>query len=379
MLPETALYIIAAGLILFGYMKWTDKKKDIGQFSIAIGALLAVAVLAGGLGLYAPLTAAPAEAPIYVVEEPIDVEVAKTICDKTGALVYSQLNFSGDTWAQTGANSPTGPSGTLSFYLSGADVTLPGATALDTISITSGVGGTTSGVLKSCTPYEIWYDGGATDYDVQYGANQIPPILTDAGIIANQVIEVRSVQAVASLSDILEEDSTDGRINGQSNVSGLGAFAIQVGTDGTPADGDTMYYSIGNASDTFYLDLTIEVSGGDKVGKDMVLCPVRLANPMEGTEFSQVLMNYRSGNTLDVPSVDVTAYFTNHECIPLGDMIGGESAEYRLNFNVVEANFATDGTDILYLYLDDLGGYQETDVFHNLKAAATGLQLQAEA
>lgn len=375
---EIALYIFAAILIAYGLLKWNDKKADMAKMAAAAGAGIVVIVLLGSTGLLAPLAAAPV-GPTYVTTIPVDMQEAGTICDATGALIVSNLTYKGDTWSQSGANSPTGPAGTFVFYYDGTDVTLPGVTALDTITITSGVGSTASAVLKSCTDYEIWFNGASAQYDAPYPGSQITPVLTDTGVISNQLIELRNIRVVASVDDLIEEDATDGSVNGQTTSNGTDGcgLAIQVGTDSTPADGDTMYYNKTDAGDTFYLIIEPGATGADDVLIDPVLCPVRLANPMEGTEFSQVLMTYRQGTDFGVPQ-DVTAYFTNHECIPLGDeMIGGTSGEYKLNFNVVEANFEV-STDVLHLYMDDLGGYQETDTFHNLKAAASGLQIQAE-
>ena len=372
---NTILYIAAAILIVYGYMKYSNKKKDVGQFSMAIGAALAVVVYLGVAGTFLPLAVDNGVAPIVTPIEDAD------ICAVTGPLPIAQLNFTGDTWRQSGANSPTGPAGDVQFYLDGTDVDIPGVTALDTIAVTAGKGSTTNLILKSCTDYEIYYDGGATvEYDQKHPTGRLTAVKTDTGQIPYQTINFHDVKVVATIGDIIEEnDETLGTINGQSNVSGVDATGneIQVGTDVSPADGDTIYYNKTVGDTEFYLDIDMEATGGDKVLQSPALCFVNLANPMEGDEFSLVTLTYRSGTNFGTP-VTITDYVSNQKCIPLGDeMKSGESGTYRLAFTVVEANFAPT-TDVMYVYLDDLGEYLGEDLLGGTKATAAGFVLQAE-
>ena len=371
---NTILYIAAAILIVYGYMKYSDRKKDVGKFSMAIGAGLAVVVYLGVAGTFLPLAVDNG------VEVPGITPEDADICAVTGALPYAQLNFSGDTWRQSGANSPTGPAGDVQFYLDGTDVTIPGVTALDTISVTAGVGSTTNKILKSCTDYEIYYDGASAEYDIMHPTGRLTPVKTDTGQIPYQTVEFHNIKVFATIGDLVEENAVDGTINGQTNVSGEGTSTneIQAGTDSTPADGDTLYYNKTNGDTQIYIDIDMEATGGDKVLKNPALCFVNLANPMEGDEISLATLTHRSGTNFGTP-VTITDYVSNQKCVPLGDeMLSGESGTYRLQLTIVEAN-ADVTTDVMYVYMDDLGDYLEEDVLGDTKATAAGFVLQFEA
>lgn len=363
--------ILGVLLLLSGYSLYTSKKKDRGTDRMAIGALAAFAAFGLIFGVFAPITITPTDevAPIA----PEDLE----ICAITGPLPVANLSFMGDTWRQSGANSPTGPAGDVQIYLDGTDVTIPGVTPLDTISVTAGVGSTTSKAVKSCTDYEFYYDGGATvEYDQKHPTGRVVPIVTDTGQIPFRELEFRDIKVVAAIGDLIEEDATDGTINGQSNVNGTAACdgEIQSGADSSPADGDTLYYNKTNGDTQIYFDIEIEATGGDKVLQEPVLCFVNLANPMEGDEISLASLTYRSGNNFGAP-VTITDYVSNQKCVPLGDeMISGESGTYRLQLTIVEAN-ADAGTDIMYVYLDDLGEHLGEDLLGGKKATPAGFVL----
>lgn len=373
---NTILYIIGAILIVYGYVKYSNKKKEVGQFSMLIGAVIVAAVFFGAAGSFASLSIGPTGNDIPTSGVPDDSD----ICAVTGPLVYAQLNFSGDTWRQSGANSPTGPAGDVQFYMDGTDVTIPGVTALDTISVTAGVGSTTNKILKSCSDYEIYYDGASAEYDIAHPTGRLTPVNTNTGEIPSQTVEFHDIKVFATIGDLIEENAVDGTVNGQSNVNGsVGCNGeLQVGADETPADGDTIYYNETNGDTQFYLDIDIEATGGDKVLKEPVLCFVNLANPMEGDEFSLVTMTHRSGTNFGTP-VTITDYFSNQKCVPLGDeMISGESGTYRLDFTVVHAN--TDATtDVLYLIIDDLKKHLGEDLLGDKKATPAQLVLQFRA
>lgn len=368
--------ILGVLLLISGYTKYKDKKTERGMDRMAIGGLAAVVAFGLIFGFFAPLTAVPSPVPVT----PTIPEVAD-ICAVTGPLPYAALNFSGDTWSQSGANPSSGPADDVKVYAAGTDVTIPGVTPLDTISVTAGVGGTTTKILRSCINYEIYWDGGAVSYDMKHASRQFTPVKTDTGEIPFQTVEFHNIKVVATPDDLLEEDSTDGRINGQSNVSGEAGSSniVMIGEDSTPADGDKVFYNKTNGlgTDTFYLKILPGATGGDKVLKNPVLCFHNLANPMEGDEFSLVQFTHLSANNFGAPVV-ITDIVKAGKCVSLGDeIIGGGFGEYRLQFNVVDANFVAT-TDVMNICLDDLGEYAGEDLLSGEKAAPTCITVQAK-
>lgn len=367
-LLTVAVIGIAIGLFGFGM------KKDAGK-ALTIGGLVVAAIViisAGGLP-EAPLAVPGVDVPSVTPMEDV------SICAVTGPLVYAQLNYTGDTWRSSGANSPTGPAGSVEFFADGTDLSIPGVTALDTISVTAGVGATTSKILKSCTDYEIVYNGASAEYDIMHPTGRIAPVKTDIGEIPSQTIEFHNVKVFATIGDLVEENAVDGTINGQTSTSGEANSTLEltVGTDSSPADGDTIYYNKTNGDDVFYIDIDMEATGGDKVLKNPALCFVNLANPMEGTEFSEVTLTYRSGTNFGIPD-SITDYVKYQRCVPLSDeMTSTDSGTYRLQFTVVDAN-ADVTADVMYVYLDDLGEHLGRDIRDNTKATAAGFTLQFE-
>lgn len=365
--PSTMLYLLAAGLVGYGYMKYSDNKKDVGKFSMFAGVVVAGAVFFGAAGIFLPLAAVPS------VDVPTLVPgVEDGTCQ---VKVYSQVNFSGDTW---GANDPTAPAGSVDIYTAGVNPSDTGTNRLDTISITSGVGGTTSAVLESCTNYGIVYNGASAEYDMWYKGidwsqpNQLPYVSTTDAVISNAILKFNDVVVFATIPDPIEENAVTGIINGQTNVNGSSACngEIQVGADATPADSDVIYYNKTNGDLSYYIDVTLGAEGANKQLHDPVLCFVNdHTNPFDGDEFTAVTLQRQSGTDFGLPT-DITDYVNNADCVPMGAVIeGGQTGVYRMQFTAVNANLAAT-TDVMYIYPDDMGEYLGKDILRNTKATA---------
>jgi hypothetical protein len=363
---ETSTIIAIVGVILlgYGYMKYTERKKDVGKFSMGIGAVLLILVFTGLGGFFQPLAVSDIAGPTT----PSDL-ISQQACELKP---YMKLAVTTKVYS---SNSYTAASGTVKVYEDGVDPTSPNSNPKDTVTIASGTGNTTNSSLTSCTNYSVVFDGGSTYYDMWFGsgAQPLPYVVTDESAISLATINFDNVLTVATIDDPIDESATDGVINGQSNVSGEAGSSneLQVGTDSSPADDDDIYYNVTNGDGQFYLDLAIGFSGGDKVVKDPALCFVNdLSNPFEGNEFRSVTAQRRTGTDFGIPS-DITNYVNQADCISLGSQIdGGTSGTYRLTFNVDES-LLTAGGDIMYVYIDDLGEYLGQDTLRGTKATAS--------
>jgi len=364
----TMLYVAAAILLAFGYMKYQDKKEDLGKFSMGIGVVLAAVVFFGGAGTFAGLTAAP---PGIATPEFVEGVIDGTCQVKS----YTQLNFSGDI---AGTDDATAPAGSVDFYSAGINPSDATANRLTTISITSGVGGLANGVLQSCTNYGIIYNGASAEYDMWYMGkdytqpNQLPYVSTTDSAIASALVSFDNIVVVATIPDPLDETATSGIINGQTNVSGESTSTneIMVGSDSTPAASDVVYYNKTNGDLSYYIDITLGANGANAKLKNPVLCFVNdNTNPFDGNEFSSVTVQRQSGTDFSLPT-SITNYVNNADCVPMGAWIeAGQTGVYRIQFTAVNANLAAT-SDVMYIYPDDLGSYLGKDILRNTKATA---------
>jgi hypothetical protein len=375
---STIIAIVGAILLGYGYMKYTERKKDVGKFSMGIGAVLLILVFTGLGGFFQPLAVSDIAGPTT----PSDL-ISQQACELKP---YMKLAVTTKVYS---SNSYTAASGTVKVYEDGVDPTSPNSNPKDTVTIASGTGNTTNSSLTSCTNYSVVFDGGSTYYDMWFGsgAQPLPYVVTDESAISLATINFDNVLTVATIDDPIDESATDGVINGQtsalatcttynSTTSTCEAYSsseITVGdaTDQTATDDEDLYYNVTNGDGQFYLDLAIGFSGGDKVVKDPALCFVNdLSNPFEGNEFRSVTAQRRTGTDFGIPS-DITNYVNQADCISLGSQIdGGTSGTYRLTFNVDES-LLTAGGDIMYVYIDDLGEYLGQDTLRGTKATAS--------
>lgn len=365
----TVLWISAVAALVAALWLNSLKKGDAAKVAGVVAAGLAVIAFTSGAGYIAPLAVTPTEPGVTLVPGVVD-----GTCQ---VKPYDKLTFKGDTW---GANDATAPAGSVDIYAAGVDPSDASSTRFDTISVTAGVGNSTSGTAESCTNYGIVYNGASAEYDMWYNGldwtqpNQFKPVSTTDATIANVLVQFDDIVVIASIPDPIEEHSTTGIINGQltSNGSDGADLEIQIGTDSTPADSDVVYYnkSSANADLSYYLDVTLGADGANKQLHDPVLCFVNdHSNPFDGDEFTSVTLQRQSGTDFNLPT-DITNYVNNADCVPMGTSInGGQTGVYRMQFTAVNANLDVT-TDVMYIYPDDMGEYLGKDILKNTKATA---------
>ena len=364
----TVLWIAAVAAFIGALWLNSLKKGDAAKVAGVVTVGLALIAFTGGAGMIEPLAVTP--------EAPGVVTLVPGVTDGTCQVKpYTNVTFSGDTW---GANDATAPAGSVDFYTAGVNPSDASSTSLDSISVTAGVGGTTTGVLESCTNYGIVYNGASAEYDAWYNGkdytqpNQLPYISTTDSAISRAIVKFDDVVVFASIPDPIEEDSTTGIMNGQTTSNGTDAagLELQVGTDSTPADSDVVYYNKTDGDLSYYMDITLGADGANKQLHDPVLCFVNdHTNPFDGDEFTSVTLQRQSGTDFNLPT-DITNHVNNADCVPMGTSIeGGQTGVYRLQFTAVNANLDVT-TDVMYIYPDDMGEYLGKDILKNTKATA---------
>lgn len=354
------------------------KKKD-RNMGLIVGALAAVVIVV----LVLPMLG------IDLGETSLQIAPGQevTITDTTKCTPKLIENLTIST-TEKGSNDAGDVSGTVNIYDSGVNPSLPNSEPIDTITISSGVGHTNLGKIYSCTPYEITIDGSSTYYDMFYNGEGddvlAEEIVTDQATIGKYNIRFKDVITVGSYSDPLDETTTGGDINGQTNVSGEASSSneIQVGTDSSPANADTIYYNETNGDEDFYIKFSIGCAGGYKYCEDTVLCFdwEDSAEP-EGNEYSSITASHDSGNEL-LQDFDFTDAFSSGSCIWVGDMKGGQSEKIQVNFYPDEA--ATDTNDDFKISINDLGGdapYTSTglDIERGAKISKVSMDFDHEA
>lgn len=365
------------GLVLL-VMAWMEKnnKHDVsyrilGSIGVVIIGIVAISMSGTIAGLTVGGPAAPAPA---VADTSVEALAATTVVKP-----YTTLNVDTHEWS---SNSFTSVAGTVRFFDAGVNPSLSNSNARDTITVTSGVGNTTSGKLKSGTPYVVVLDG-TSHYDQWYNAqafpetSMLPYTETTESAISTQTIEFNGVVAFATISDPLDETATSGIINGQSDTSGLlnNSNELMIGADASPANSDEIFYNITNGDGQFYIDLTIAATGANSGLNDPVIAIVNsLTAPFDGNEFTSVTVQKQSGTEMNLPS-DVTNYFNDATPIPItidgkAFMAAGSSAVYRFTFNVNAANMAAGG-DQINIYVDDMGRYLGQDILRGTKATVS--------
>lgn len=369
------LIIGIAALVVLGWgimnRSTGGKKVDAKNAMWGGAAVLVLVMLFGGInigGMFGGLT----------IIDGGDTDVDDSLHPTNGACLekaYATLSVGTMVY---GSNSYTTAAGDVDIFKSGVDPTGTNSNPIDTIDIASGVGNTTSGLLKSCVMYSVVFDGETTYYDAYWndnsGEQMLPYVPTDSDTISTS-FDFDEVITFATIDDPIDESAVTGVINGQTNVSGESTSTneLRVGSDDVPANGDTIYYNETNGDGLFYVDLSIGFSGGNQAVKDPVLCFVNdLTNPFEGNEFSSVTSQLRTGTDFGIPS-SVTNYVNNMDCVGLGSFVdGGVSGTYRFTFTLDES-LTTAGGDIMYIYIDDLGEHLGQDILRGTKATASSV------
>lgn len=365
--------ILALVVLIWGIMNKSTggKKVDAKNAMWGGAAVLVLVLLFGGInfgGMFEGLAVTP-------TPQPGDSDYLHPTNGACLEKAYSTLSVGTMVY---GSNSYITAAGDVDIFKSGVDPTGTNSNPIDTIDVASGVGNTTSGLLKSCTMYSVVFDGETTYYDAYWkdnsGEQMLPYVPTDSDTIATS-FEFDEIITFATIDDPLDESAVTGVINGQTNVSGESTSTneLRVGADDVPANGDTIYYNETNGDGQIYLDLAIGFSGGNTAVKDPVLCFVNdLTNPFEGNEFSSASAQLRTGTDFGIPS-SITNYVNEMGCVPLGSFVdGGSSGTYRITLNLDES-LTTAGGDIMYIYIDDLGDHLGQDILRGTKATASSV------
>ena len=349
------------------YLKGQKNKKVSARNSLAGAGILLIVLLL--IGMPIPFIDAP-DADIPGIPDDDDVVTTPTT---TEVKLYDQVTVSTH---EMGSDSYSAIAGTVHFFEEGVDISAANAQALDTATIASGSGNTTSGKLSSGTNYQVILEPSA-GYDIFLNGKalqQLPYVKTTTGTISNIPIKFSNVMSYVTIGDMIDESSVTGVVNGQLTAVNVTTATNEIClSSATPTDDDAMVYdeSVGNGE--FYLEIEIDFSGGDKYIVNPVLDVVNdLTNKMEGNEFSSVKMQHLQGTNFGILS-DITDEVNGHEAISLGELReSGDSGTYKITFTVDESNL-DDGADIVYFVIDDNGEHNGQDILSGTKATASAL------
>lgn len=295
-------------------------------------------------------------------------------CDQK--VPISTLTFS----AQDMYSGSVDSNGVITFYDPSADPKNPTASALDTITLSSGKAATTNKIIRTCTPYKVIYDGASpTDYDEDLGVMMfdIKDFSAETGVYTYPNLKVTDI---GTFEDMLEEDAIDGSVNGvTSGNTSLDVATVEIGClDAALADGCTLVYDESQADGSVFLDLKIGNTAANTGLKNVVWKFIyETGAAPEGTEITSITAQTRTG-TISVPS-ELVSYWTTQTPIHVTDLVtGGQSSTIRLTFTYVES--ALDANDDFILALDDLGDYLAQDVKSgNSGASAVTIDFDAQA
>jgi len=364
------LTVIGAGLGMAVYQKAFKTKGNFRMFaiiaSIALliygGAGIAVTnewMDAGGMsGVFFTTTGVSAPIVNGVPQAPVVVG-AKQRPISTLSVISTAKN----------SNSHTTIAGDLDIFDPATNPADPTASALDSISVASGVGSTTNKYIRTSTPYRVVFDGEGTYYDKDYGVITFPDEDFNPST-GEYLFDMGTVTVVATIDDMLNESGVSGLVNGQSSTA-----SGQEIENGSSAD--ILIYDEGEGDGQFYIQPTLAVSAAYAELKSAVMCfEWDTTNPPEGNEISSIVYQLQSGTDFGMPA-ELVNYWSTEECIALGDLTAGTSSTIKLTFTLDET--ALDTTDDWYLGFDDLGSMRGKDVSLDTGATYDRIEFNAQA
>ena len=347
------LTAIGAGLAYAVYSKAFKVKGNIRTFVMIAGIAL---LIYGGAGITSTqgwydfgeanvifFTTTGVQAPVVNGVPSVPVVGAKQRPISTLSVISKAKN----------SNSYTTIGGDLDIFSPETNPSDPTASPIDSISVASGVGSTTSKYIKTSTPYRVVFDGEGTYYDVDYGVISFPDEDFNPST-GEYLFDMEEVVIVATIDDMLDESAVDGDVNGQSgNVTGT----AELGYNGT----DVFMYDESVGDGQWYIMPTLSASTAYTELRDSVMCfEWDTSTPPEGNEISSIVYQLQSGSDFGIPS-ELINYWSNEECISIGTMTAGMSSKIKLLFTVDETAL-DDSADIWYLGFDDLGSMRGKDV-----------------
>lgn len=370
-------YVIPVILALIGavstFAVYKKAFKQNGNLKMIIGVLGAIALVVGAGGVYsiysgsdlpilgsAFLTTVGGDSGQTETNTPVETESKSRVLDTLKAISRTKYSNSYSTVA-----------GTLSFYDKDTTPGEPNANAIDTITLSSGVGSTTNGYLKTNTQYRASFDGDGTYYDVDYGLITISEDDFNPSTGTAQ-FDLGDILTVATISDMINESGVGGDVNGQSDAT---VGTAELGSNTT----DYFWYDESVGDQQFYIQPTFESTTANTGLKNPVVCfDFDRSNPPEGTEITAISTQVVDGTGFGIPS-DLTDYWVNQQCVSLGsEMKAGTSSKVKLTFTVSESNL-DNMADVWYLEMDDLGDYLGQDINRDTGATADSITFNSQA
>lgn len=354
------LLIIGAGMSWGVYKKAFKVKGGIRTFVMIAGVAL---LIYGGAGIFSTQGWVDfgGASGIFFTAAPV-TQIAPTIPgvpDVTGVKQRPISTLSVITTAKN-SNSHTTIAGTLRVFDPDTNPADPTASALDTVTISSGVGSTTNKYIRTSTPYRVVFDGDGTYYDKDYGVMTFPDEDFNPST-GEYLFDMETITIVATIDDMINESGVAGDVNGQSAAT---VGTAELGSNAT----DYFWYDESAGDQQYYIKPTLAASTAYTELKDAVVCfEWDTSNPPEGNEISSIVYQLDSGTDFSLPS-ELVNYWSTEECVSLGTMMAGTSSKIKLTITVDESTM-TANSDIWYFGIDDLGSMRGKDI--NLDTGAT--------
>jgi hypothetical protein len=367
------LVTFLAGLYFFVVLFGWPEQLQVGKKKKTIVLIVAAAVFVftGGLAIVGMETL---ELPGFSVAGGSNSGMTGA-CDKT--VTVDTLNAIG----KDAVSDAYDIAGVIQIFEPDADLTDPTVEPRDSITLSSGKGSSTNKVIQTCTDYRVVYQGDGnsqTDYDKDLGVMQFD-ISSFNAETSSLTFDIGGTYDIATIEDPLEEDATDGSINGATSNTSIDIATNEIGASGDPSDGDALVYDISQADGSVYLDLKLGATGSNAIIKDMVIVfDWESGAEPEGDEYSAITAQVRQGSLPNLPS-DWLPYWSNQGTIAVADIVkSGDSNTVRMTLTVTEANLGAD--DDWKLTVEDLGGLFEDDVTSGNKGASgASVDLDAKA
>jgi len=367
---DWTIWVLIAGgaLILLGLGVFKLVPKSSKTAVMAIGGILLVV---GGLPLFGVDYGAFS---VTGTDEDTDTE---TVADTSSGTQRSITTFT-TVLKEDVSGSRTAVNGELRFYESDVDLSDPNIAAIESVAVVSGVGTDTSAILVTDTSYRVVFVNGTAGnwYNEDLGIMSLSSNDWSEADGALYWSPDTAIVRMANITDPLNEATTNGDINGQTNVTA--AASVEIQGDASPAEDEVLNYDESDGDGDFYLDIHLGATGANQKAKEMVLCfqgEGSGASP-EGNELTSVSVQHQSGaDLLDVG--ELVTYFNNEACVQLGDIAGGKDEETRLTITLTEANLDTN--DDYKIIVDDLGDINGKAVLFSTGDSQEVIDMDAQA
>ena len=251
-------------------------------------------------------------------------------------------------------------------------------TSIQSISLTNGVGSTTSASASTNTNYIFVYDGVGRWYDENYGIMQF----SNANYADGKVFyNLPDVVRIGNFSVPVNVSAGNAAINGQSthrNQDEINISSSVVSTGSNDITYGTLVYNTTTGDGTFFIDLLFSNDVVNSEIRDAVLCFENDgSNPMSGNEVTGINFQSLSGQAFpgSPQLAGLHTYITADACTNLGNLLSGFRSSYRLAFTVNDANWDS-SNGRFNIWVDDLGLFKEKDVRNNFGVRGYRLQIR---